>query len=290
MTIRTISAALLLSIAPVQVFAAILTFEAPSGSVAVGDTVIVRAYLDATESLNALDATLTLRDSTAQFEIQEVSRSGSALTVWPTNPTLTGDKKEVQFTAGTPGGIPNAHALVASLVLKVLSQGTITMRTSAAQAYANDGRGTVVAVSSSPSTFGVSAAHAGTPVRNDWSTLVSSDTTPPEPFTLTLGSDPSVYDGKKFITFGTTDAASGIDRYEVVEGSASPVVSAGTYVLVNQESSERLTVSAYDKAGNVRVAQSDVGGQYTRSWSIAAVSLLLLVIFSIILIRRKKHV
>lgn len=289
MIVRSISAAFLLSIVPIQVFAATLTFEAPSGSVAAGDTVIVRAYLDATESLNALDATLSLRDSTAQFEIQEVSRSGSALSIWPTNPILADDKKELQLTAGAPGGISSQHALVTSLVLKLLTSGTITVRTSAVQAYADDGKGTIVPVASVPIMFEVSSAHAGATVRNDWSMLVSNDTTPPEPFTLTLGSDPSVFDGKKFITFGTTDAESGVDRYEVVEGSASPVVSTGTYVLVNQESDERLTVSAYDKAGNVRVVQSDVGGQYTLSWSIVAVFLLLFVVLSIIHVRRKKH-
>ena len=278
---------------PVSAFAATLSFDTPPGIVSAGDTVVVRAYLDSgSDTLNALDGDILFRTSTATFTIKEVSRSGSALTVWPANPVVSADGKEVTFTGGTAGGIPASRALVLSFVLHVESAGTVTVLSPSAQAYKDDGKGTVVPVTTKPLTFAVGTPKVGAPVRDEWAEIVGADTTPPEPFTFIVGHDPSVFDGKQFITFQTTDAQSGIDRYEVKEGNAAPVVSDITYVLKNQNTKESVVVYAYDKAGNMQTAEGSVEGEAhnSLSWSIAGLFLVLFLVGLVFLAQRKRHV
>lgn len=64
---------------------------------------------------------------------------------------------------------------------------------------------------------------------------------------ITLAQDENLYDGKKFISFETTDKESGISHYEVKEG-AYPIVRAEmNYVLIDQKGKSDITVTAYNK-------------------------------------------
>jgi hypothetical protein len=102
--------------------------------------------------------------------------------------------------------------------------------------------------------FGYGSAHATTSAVNSGLITTTTDTTPPEPFDIALGGVQALFYGGQFLAFATSDADSGLDYYEVVEGERPPVRSNGSYVLHNQRTSELVAVLAYDKAGNVRTA------------------------------------
>jgi hypothetical protein len=163
------------------------------------------------------------------------------------------------------------------MVIKADSPGTIVVDAASATGYKNDGKGTPVAVSHTPLTFSIGAAVPGASVRNQWTELVGRDTTPPEPFSLSLGSDPSVFDGKTFVSFQTTDAQSGVAYYEVKEGERAPVRTESPYVLYEQTKPVRVTVYAYDASGNVQTATyTPTSGTSYLYWIIGALLLLII--------------
>jgi len=107
----------------------------------------------------------------------------------------------------------------------------------------------------------------GEDVVDDWNTRIAADTTPPTEFSVTLGSDKSIYAGRYFIAFSTTDKQSGIDHYEVIEepiddfnlflwgGIDAPWKKVRSpYLLKDQSLNSTIRVKAIDKAGNEYIA------------------------------------
>jgi hypothetical protein len=114
----------------------------------------------------------------------------------------------------------------------------------------------------------------------DWSGTVrfraNIDTTPPGEFKPEIGRDPSVFGGKYFLSFATTDAMSGVDYYEILEEPQKNIfsrffsknkskilgetaqnwkVGESPYLLEDQSLQSIIKVKAVDKAGNERVAE-----------------------------------
>ncbi|MBI4128016.1 MAG: hypothetical protein HY459_03000 [Parcubacteria group bacterium] len=83
---------------------------------------------------------------------------------------------------------------------------------------------------------------------------VLKDSTPPEPFEAQVGTVPTLYEGKRFISFAATDATSGIDHYEIREGSSAWRVVVSPFVPADQSFKQGIEVRAIDKAGNERIA------------------------------------
>ena len=90
---------------------------------------------------------------------------------------------------------------------------------------------------------------------------VQIDTTPPGEFDVVLRADAADTAAPKF-AFLSEDALSGTDRYEIIFASSSvatikaaEIVSGTTLVPPQPGGSTEVTVKAYDKAGNVRVAR-----------------------------------
>jgi hypothetical protein len=80
------------------------------------------------------------------------------------------------------------------------------------------------------------------------------DVTPPEPFTLQIAQTPDAFNEQKVLIFAAQDKGSGIARYEVCEGFFAPCVAGeSAYTLSRQSADARITVVAYDNAGNTRV-------------------------------------
>lgn len=296
MNIRFISLSLFLLagvLMPQSTYAATLSFETLSNTVTVGDTAVVRVYLDSdVDKLNAVDGELIVSEGTTHLSGTEISVVQSALSMWAKSPTVSADKTRVTFTGGTPGGITTAHALLLTLIVKPTHVGSLSVTAMNVTAYKNDGKGTAVPVSVRPFSFTVAPHVPGTPQRDEWKDTVGVDTTAPEPFTIAFGSDPSVFDGKKFITYQTTDSQSGIDHYEVQEGNRSPVTANAPYVLIEQSASESITVFAYDKAGNVQTATYTTGTSVPSylPWIITLIGILLAAVVFILIGKRRRNI
>jgi len=114
----------------------------------------------------------------------------------------------------------------------------------------------------------------------DWSGIVrfraNIDTKPPEEFKPEIGRDPSVFGGKYFLSFATTDAMSGVDYYEILEEPQKNIftrffsqnrrktlretaqnwkIGESPYLLEDQSLQSIIKVKAVDKAGNERLAE-----------------------------------
>ena len=85
--------------------------------------------------------------------------------------------------------------------------------------------------------------------------LVSKeDKDQPEEFKPEIAQSPEMFEGKYFLVFATQDKGSGIDHYEVCEGSKKKcVIAESPYLLQNQELNQEIFVKAVDKSGNERV-------------------------------------
>lgn len=92
--------------------------------------------------------------------------------------------------------------------------------------------------------------------------MIQIDSVPPEEFTLDIDESGE----KPMFKFKTTDALSGVDRYELRIGETvavtikeKDVAESGMYPIPPQEGgSAFVTMKAYDKAGNVREVQKDL--------------------------------
>jgi len=84
------------------------------------------------------------------------------------------------------------------------------------------------------------------------------DSQAPEKFFPKIAQSETVFEGKYFLSFSTTDGMSGIDRYEVLESENEKgdwKIAQTPYLLEDQTLSSIIRVRAFDKAGNETIAE-----------------------------------
>ena len=212
--------------------------------------------------------------------IQAVAASNgdSIFSLWIKTPTIYSDYGLVSFVGGLPGGYCGRVAGDASLSNKLA---TIYFRfpTSTAinsstlprtaqlsflagtRAILNDGAGTQAPLTMGGATYSqiLKGKYASLDV---WQNAITNDTLPPDPFTVGVYRDPSLFDNQWFAVFSTVDKQTGIDHYEVAEVSPKgmtlpenqwnwfPAVS--PYLIKDQSLGNTIAVRAIDAAGNIR--------------------------------------
>jgi len=250
-----ILAALAVVIVPASASAATLYVQSSRSTMSVGDTVVVTVKIDAdADVLNTIEGDIMLSSPSTSAIVQQFSLAGSAFGLWPRTPSLSTDGTDISFIGGVPGGFSIEGATVFKIVLQAKDPGTITISPKNISVLANDGKGTKMPVTLNNLAITVVPQKKGAQAVDDWAGVISADTTPPEPFIIVLGQDPSVFSGKKFAFFSAVDNQSGVAYYDVSENGAPPVRSGSMYVLQNQNGNVTLAVTAYDKAGNKRIA------------------------------------
>ncbi|MDD5165167.1 MAG: hypothetical protein PHG25_01335 [Candidatus Pacebacteria bacterium] len=253
--IAPIAIAVVFVIVPLHAFAATVYLEASRSTVSVGDTAVVTVKINADGSvLNTVDGEVTLKSSSLNLAVQEFSLANSAFGLWPRTPSLSKDLKTISFVGGVPGGFSIEGATIFKIIVEAKKAGVVTINPQNISVFANDGKGTKLPVQFKNITITVTPKLQGTAIQNDWSGVVTADTVPPEDFVIVLGQEPTLFDGKKFAFFSAIDNQSGIDYYDVSENGGVAVRSGSTYVLKDQSDSVRLQVTAYDKAGNKKIA------------------------------------
>ena len=272
---------------PASASAATVYLEASRSTIAVGDTAIVAVKINADGAvLNTVDGSVSLKGSSGgKLVVQQFSLANSSFGLWPRTPSLSQDGSSISFVGGVPGGMSIEGATLFKIIVTATSTGKITITPGNTSVFANDGQGTKLPLQVKGIVITVVPKTSNSATVDDWSSVVATDTTPPQPFIVVLGRDPSIFDGKKFAFFSAVDNQSGIDHYDVSENAAAPVRSGSTYVLQDQNGTPQLTVTAYDKAGNQRVAFYPTGQpvQQGIAWlSIAVVVLLIVVVYVIL--------
>ena len=242
---------------PMSASAATIYAQASRSTISVGDTAIVTVKIDSGgEVLNTVAGTIGFTTTSTKpiIAVEQFSLGNSAFGLWPLTPSLSKDGNSVTFVGGVPGGFSIEGATLFNIVIQATSTGSVTISPKNVSIYENDGKGTTAPVQFKDITIKVVPAKSGVPAINDWQSLKGADTTPPKPFIIVLGQDPSIFKGQKFAFFSAVDTQSGIDRYEVSENGGKYVRTGSTYVLQNQNGPVNLSVVAYDKAGNTAIA------------------------------------
>jgi hypothetical protein len=218
------------------------------------------------------DPTLTL---------ERVFSANSIVTSWIQSPVASGNS--VIFSGIMPGGyesvvdpVTGAHmsGTVLTLVFKAHSPGSAVLSFSDSHVYLNDGLGTETGLTSLPYTFTIGPQ--GTGMKTG-----SADTTPPEAFTPIVSSSPDLFKGAYAVFFGTTDKGTGIDYYEVSEGSGDWIRAESPYKLSDQTLRSTIRVKAVDLAGNYLI--EEIPGTLSFSKSLLLIPFGLIIIFLIVI-------
>lgn len=243
---------------PTYVFGASVMLESTSDVLHVGDIVVLKVILNTEgEKINTVEGLISVAGLSDSVVIKDFSVANTPFRLWPRSPSLSSDNTLISFVGGIPQGLKGENMLVFSIIVEAVKQGVATFDLKGVNVLLHDGKGTVITPKLSSKVIKVIDGDDTTIIKDEWISSIASDVIPPAPFNIDFGSDYSLFEGKKFISFSTTDSESGIDYYVVTEGDLSPVRSGSTYVLQNQESSDKITVVAFDKAGNTTSATYD---------------------------------
>ncbi len=238
---------------PYSVFASNVYIDTKHSDFFVGDTIMFNVRVDSeNNNINTVEGSILMDYKTDSISLIDVNTSGSKFSLWPGKLLPTENNTSISFAGGSPGGLNSKDAIIFNIVLKLQEAGQIILKPTNIGVYLNDGKGTKDKVSVKNLVIDVLPKKSDSQSINDWSNLVSDDKTPPKPFEIYLGQEELSFEGKKFLSFSTTDEQSGIAYYEVTEGGLAPVRSDDTYILQEQNNPVKVTVIAYDSAGNAR--------------------------------------
>lgn len=275
---------------PSLVSASSLYIDTKHSEFFVGDTILFNVRIDSLgKNINAVEGEIALDYEADAVFLTDINISGSQFSLWPINPLPSEHNARISFAGGSPGGLTSNNAIVFNVVLKLNKAGKVALSFDNIGVYINDGKGTKDEVLVKNLIIDVLPNKPDTKVSDDWSTIISNDTTAPEPFEVYLGQEGSVFDGKKFLSFSTTDEQSGISYYEVTEGNFPSVRSNGTYVLQEQDKPVKVVVIAYDSAGNAREsaynspAQAQAPDATSYSVVMILMGVMILIIFLIVI-------
>ncbi len=125
-----------------------LLFSPASGSYTVGQTFTVSVMVDPTDtSINSSEATITFDPSL--LSVVSVSKTGSAFSLWPSEPSFSNSDGTIKYGGGNPTPISTRSTIV-SITFRALAEGNARLSFTNASLLAADGLGTDV-LTSSPS-------------------------------------------------------------------------------------------------------------------------------------------
>jgi hypothetical protein len=250
---------------PLSVNAAVLYLEPSQGEYHQGDTFIVEARIDTEEEcINTVKVIISFPKDL--LEAKDFSTGNSILTLWLQTPKI--DQKEglISFTGGIPGGFcgplpgePGKPNLLGRIIFRVVSRDVLRGLAEISfkedsQVLLNDGLGTPAKLTLKGAVFTILPKIAEVS-KEEWQEELEKDNIPPEPFEIEIHRYPSIFEGKYFIVFSTTDKQTGIDHYEVKEGKRDWKRAESPYLLEDQSLKSIIKVKAVDKAGNERITE-----------------------------------
>ena len=198
------------------------------------------------QSVNAIE--LHLSFDPGAVSLQNLNTGGSIVNFWIQSPAISDQNGTLDLSGIIPGGVTTASGTIVSYLTVPIRPDVLTQfKVVSARVLLNDGKGTEAAVSVVTIPFSATAPAISSP---------ATDLLPPDSFVPQIGHDPNLFDGDYFVVFSTTDPQSGIDHYEVLEGSDTVWhVATSPYRLHDQSLSSNIYVRAVNKEGNFRVVK-----------------------------------
>ncbi len=241
-------------IIPLGAEGAILYLEQASGEYHREDVFIVEIKLNTEgEYINTTKIDLTF--SQEILEVKDFSKGNSILTLWVEEPTFSNKTGTISFIGGIPGGYLGEDGPLGKIIFYAKEGGEVKIQFQEdSQILLNDGFGTKAELEKQGAAFNILSEKLKAP-RDEWLGELKKDNILPEPFEIEISQDPSIFEGKYFIVFSTTDKQSGVDYYEVKEGERDWKKAESPYLLEDQALQGIIKVKAVDKAGNERIAE-----------------------------------
>jgi hypothetical protein len=265
---------------PVKTWAAQLYLDPATGNFQFGQTFVVDIKVDTQgECINAANVEVDFDPKVLQ--LVDFGNGNSMISLWTQMPDQAAIGKanvsgQLNFEGGMPGGycgeiVGSAGESNSLGKLVFMTPGTQVsaqpgpVQTAVAildssEIYLHDGLGTKAALTVQGANFSLS--NKSVSPRDDWGQALKNDTTPPEQFEIKVNRDPSMFGGKYFIIFNTTDKQTGIDHYEVAETPLNAgqtkdqwTQAVSPYLLKDQKLHSTIKVKAVDQAGNQTIAQ-----------------------------------
>jgi hypothetical protein len=268
---------------PTNIFAATISIDPETLMVGPGDTFVTTIRLETLpdECINAVSVELLYPSD--WMNASAVSKGESLLTLWPDEPVVDREHGRVFFSGGIPAGYcgrvqgdPGKTNILAKIIFSIpgnmiggkTATGEIPLAVtvgSSTKVLLNDGFGTPAPLVFDHAEYRRTLTSQG--MKNEWLDVVHTDNTPPDLFTIAVERDARAFDGKNFIVFAAVDKQSGVHHYEVMEDDpvnlgfaygkktkSSFTIATSPYVLTDQMLESRITVRAYDHAGNMQEA------------------------------------
>ena len=238
---------------PTTSFAADVSFLASKSSFKPGEEFLVQVFVDTKGvPVNAVEGSVLV--PTQFLKVKEIRDGNSSINFWVEKPESTTDGK-ISFSGITAGGFTGSKIFLFGLVLEAEKEGSSSIALSDLQVFKNDGAGTKVDSGVTPFNFSISNNGTGY-VQDD---LTIKDSSAPENFVPFISDDATVFDGKHFVVFSTTDKGSGIDHFEVKESfwgfGGEYVIAESPYLLKDQTLKSQINIKAIDKSGNKRIVK-----------------------------------
>jgi len=272
---------------------AILYLEPSRGTYQPGDTFGAEIRIDAEgECINVAEVNLSFSLRAVDF-----SQGNSIITLWIKQPAINQESGLVSFSGGIPNGYcgqaigdPKKSNLLGKVIFKVPEMAAGESKKFAeakflntSKVFLNDGQGSLAQLTAKSAIFTILTEKVEI-LKDEWQKETEKDSIPPEEFLPLISKDPTVFKGKYFITFSTTDKQTGIDHYEIREGNRDWKIVVSPYILENQKLTDDIWVKAVDKAGNERVEFVRAFRRPIWKYILYSVSILILIIVIIRLI------
>jgi len=269
--LKTLILALVFLNLPTFAFGASLYLDPKEGEYFLGDHFGIKIRVDPEgECINTISVDLLFPNDILVLE--GIDFGESIITIWVDKPSSGDIQKinengKISFAGGIPGGycgrIPGDPGMtnvvaelrfyIPSMIVGEMSEKTREVKLlESSQVFLNDGRGTLAKISVQGAKIKILPT-SGKGL-NEWKEKLLNDTTPPAPFEIQIHKDSSIFDGKYFIVFYTTDKETGVDYYMVKEGEREWKIAKSPYLLENQNLDEEIKVKAVDRAGNETIA------------------------------------
>ena len=278
--------AVLLYTMPFFAHAATLSFVTTPAESVVNQQMRVSVHLNTgTDSINAVEGLIMLP---ASVQLSQLNTGGSGFSLWPTEPQFSFSTHRIVFAGGVPGGVvPKQDILLFTFSLTASSTGAYTVSSQDVAVYRNDGLGTRLVVPNHSQDIKVGRTN-GT-VSSAASPDAIPDTTPPHFVSVAMGSDPSLFGGKFYISFFATDNQSGIDHYDIKEGWSTKYLLADRYFVLHDQTLQSIIyVRATDAAGNSVVTVIPATHEPSRLWVVGGGILFVVLLVWVVAQHRQK--
>jgi hypothetical protein len=263
-----------------------VTVSSDQKSVAPGQEFTVTVKLDTGDAtVNAVSGSISVE---AGLSIRTLLDGDSVIPIWIERPALSSDGREISFAGIIPGGWDGTTGTLFSLIAAASSTGTVTLKPHDFEALAQGQTPQPIALALSSLSLKVIGQAVS-------SAVTIADAIPPDPFAVTIQSDPQVSSGALFAAFSASDKQSGIAGYEAAftyifkPGTADWQPAESPYLIPTGNSGKILWIAAIDHAGNRRIVRVVLPGYYRDAFILAILIAILLCLALFVLQRMRSR-